>query len=168
MSETLQIKPIQNNLDNHDNDAMSPRALRALSPSPNAEKPEVLNAVQKNGLLLRILTAFQTDEEIVSAAAKQNVRALLYASPRLKGDERFMLDMIQGNGLAYQYASGLLKNNPEFQIKAANTNGVSIATMFPSDKKKVSVSDLRKHAMFPEGRTSPEQREYESIFGNSK
>ena len=72
-------------------------SLSGLSSEPlPSQRSRVLEAVAQDGLALELApTAARGDAEVVSTAARQNVRALQLASKSLLGDRAFMIAQVR-------------------------------------------------------------------------
>jgi hypothetical protein len=101
----------------------APEAFQNASDDLKRDRDVVLEAVKKNGEVLRYARAMNDYREIVLEAVKRDPVALEYASDELKNDREIVRVAVEKDGLALLYASDELKNNPEIVHVAVEKDG---------------------------------------------
>jgi hypothetical protein len=85
-------------------------------------RSEVLSLVTTDGDLLMTHSAFSDDPEVVIAASRSSVDALLWASPRLREDKAVLLAACSAHGRAIRYTT-TLRSDPEVALVAVSQDG---------------------------------------------
>lgn len=88
----------------------APQCLDIAAFEHRANKPLVLRAVSKNGMVLKHATSkMQNDRDVVLAAVRQNGSALAFASKLLRDDDEVCMVAVTQSGYALQYASAAIQ-----------------------------------------------------------
>lgn len=86
-----------------------------------------LEAVKRNGLVLRYLSdTDKSNETIALTAIENNPEAMQYVSRRLRDDDEFALKALTLNGCVFKYLNDLQRNNRELVLAAIESHPISI------------------------------------------
>ena len=86
----------------------------------------VMTVVGRSGFALPRLPNFQDDREVVSAAVARSSRAILFASDRLRNDERFLAYACSVNGYVMLFLPDRLKDDPYFVSRAVRAQPTAL------------------------------------------
>jgi len=126
--------------------------LFVASETLRLDRDLVRDAVQSEGLALKLAVAFKRNEELVKLALNQNVLSLIHASTDLMSSEAFMRDTAKRrgekeavmaackqNGLLIQWATKKLRRSRQVVIAAVSKTGAAL---------KYAPSELRNDKAF--------------------
>ena len=104
------------------------------------KKEDILKLFEKEPFVFqRFPWKYATNKKFIKEAFVIDSRALDYASPDLKKDKEFVLELINETPWVIQYADDTLKNDKQVALAAVKSNGqtlIYVGKNLKNDNKK--------------------------------